>query len=93
MVYTITLNPSVDYIIQMDKISKGEVNKTKSEKIFPGGKGINVSVILNELECDSVCLGFVAGFTGSAIEGELKKMGVKTDFVHLVHQKHFWCKC
>ena len=68
MVYTVTFNPAVDYCIHFDDIKVGEVNRARGEEIYFGGKGINVSVVLRELGIRSRALGFVAGFTGRAIE-------------------------
>ena len=65
MIYTVTFNPSLDYVIQVDDLTLGEVNRTTSEKIYPGGKGNNVSVILSNLGHKSKALGFKAGFTGA----------------------------
>lgn len=83
MIYTITFNPAIDYIISIDNIAVGTVNRSKNEKIYFGGKGINVSIVLNELGIESKALGFVAGFTGKAIEDGINKQGIQTDFVHL----------
>ena len=83
MVYTVTFNPAIDYVVRMDKMAPGSVNRTKSEQIYYGGKGINVSVVLKELGIPSKALGFVAGFTGEAIENGLGAMGIETDFVKL----------
>lgn len=83
MVYTVTFNPAVDYVVHTDEISVGGVNRAKSEKIYFGGKGINVSMVLSELGVKSKALGFVAGFTGDAIEKGVAEKGIKTDFVHL----------
>lgn len=83
MIYTITFNPAIDYVIHTDDISLGSVNRSKDEEIYFGGKGINVSIVLNELEIKSKVLGFVAGFTGKAIEDGISKQGIETDFVHL----------
>ncbi|MDE6520469.1 MAG: 1-phosphofructokinase [Ruminococcus sp.] len=83
MIYTVTFNPAVDYVIHTDEIKTGCVNRTKSEEIYFGGKGINVSFVLAELGIKSVALGFVAGFTGTAIENAVKNAGIETDFVHL----------
>lgn len=83
MIYTITFNPAIDYVIHTDNIRTGEVNRTSSETYFIGGKGINVSVVLAELGVKSVALGFVAGFTGDAIEKGLLKKGISTDFIKL----------
>lgn len=83
MIYTVTLNPAVDYVIHADKITAGEVNRLRSEEIFFGGKGINVSLVLRELSVKSQALGFVAGFTGDAIEQGVREAGIDTDFVRL----------
>ncbi len=83
MIYTVTFNPAVDYVVHTDKITAGGVNRTKSEEIYFGGKGINVSMVLRELGIKSKVLGFVAGFTGEAIENAIEKKGIETDFVHL----------
>lgn len=68
MIYTITFNPAVDYVVHTDELQVGKVNRSKSEEIYFGGKGINVSMVLNELGIKSKAMGFVAGFTGAAIE-------------------------
>ncbi len=83
MVYTVTFNPAVDYVMHTGKLKKGGVNRSSNEEILYGGKGINVSAVLSELGVKSIALGFVAGFTGQAIENGVKAMGVETDFVHL----------
>ena len=83
MVYTVTFNPAVDYVVRLDKITSGSVNRTKSEDIFFGGKGINVSAVLSELGIKSRALGFTAGFTGAAVETFLREKGIETDFVRL----------
>ncbi len=83
MIYTVTFNPAVDYVVHMDKMEMGKTNRTRSEEIYFGGKGINVSCVLAELGIKSKALGFVAGFTGEAIERGLKDAGADTDFVHL----------
>ncbi len=83
MVYTVTFNPAVDYVIHTGNIKPGTVNRTTSEQIFFGGKGINVSLVLAELGIKSKALGFVAGFTGTAIENGIKEKGIDADFVRL----------
>lgn len=83
MIYTVTFNPAVDYVVHTDEMKTGGINRSKGEQIFFGGKGINVSVVLKELGVPSRALGFVAGFTGKAIEDGVAAMGVETDFVHL----------
>lgn len=83
MVYTVTFNPAIDYVVRSDAIEIGAVNRTSYEEIYFGGKGINVSIVLNELGVKSKALGFIAGFTGEAIENGLAKDGIETDFVKL----------
>lgn len=83
MIYTVTFNPAVDLVIRTDKIETGSVNRTRGEEIYFGGKGVNVSTVLKELGVESKALGFVAGFTGEAIERSLREKGIETDFVHL----------
>ena len=67
MIYTVTLNPSIDYVIELDSLNHGSVNRVNEENIYPGGKGINVSNILNELGYKNIALGFISGFTGKYI--------------------------
>jgi 1-phosphofructokinase len=83
MIYTITLNPSVDYIMELEDFQKGGLNRALNESAFPGGKGINVSRVLYRLEVSSVALGFAGGFTGNFIETFLKDEGINTDFVNV----------
>ncbi len=83
MIYTVTFNPAIDYVIQIDEINLGNVNRLKNEKIYFGGKGINVSMVLSELGIKSKALGFVGGFTGMAIEKGVEQKGIETDFIHL----------
>lgn len=83
MVYTVTFNPAIDYVVRTDGLTVGRTNRSSSEQMYVGGKGINVSVVLAELGIKSKALGFVAGFTGRAIEDGTKENGVETDFVHL----------
>lgn len=83
MVYTVTFNPAIDYIIRMEEVRLGETNRSQKEEIHFGGKGINVSVVLQQLNIASKALGFIAGFTGEAIEKGLCDMGIDTDFVRL----------
>lgn len=83
MIYTITFNPAIDYIVSVPDYKSGAVNRAVSEKILAGGKGINVSTVLKNLGHDNTALGFTAGFTGDEIERILDNMGVKTDFIHL----------
>ncbi|MDD7218928.1 MAG: 1-phosphofructokinase [Clostridia bacterium] len=82
MIYTVTFNPALDYIMRMDQpLQIGETNRSGTEDIFYGGKGINVSRVLCALGEENTALGFAAGFTGKVIEEELKKLGIKTDFI------------
>ena len=81
MVYTITFNPALDYITQVENFKIGEINRTKTETILPGGKGLNVSIVLKNLEIENTALGFIAGFTGEELRKKLEDKGVKTDFV------------
>ncbi len=83
MIYTVTFNPAIDYVVHTDKMSLGRLNRSVTEQIYIGGKGINVSIVLARLGIKSAALGFVAGFTGKAIEDGAAKAGIKTDFVHL----------
>ena len=83
MIYTVTFNPALDYILELDKLEVGKIQKSKTELILPGGKGINVSTVLTNLEVENIALGFKAGFVGEAIESLLKKMNVETDFIKL----------
>ncbi len=83
MIYTVTFNPAIDYVVRMDQFILDTVNRTTAEEIYYGGKGINVSTVLKELGQDSVALGFIAGFTGNEIAQGLKKQGIQTDFICL----------
>lgn len=85
MIYTVTLNPSIDYIVRLDKLTIGITNRTTSEEYYYGGKGINVSMVLAELDIDSTAYGFVAGFTGKAIENGIRNDHIITDFIKLDH--------
>lgn len=81
MIYTVTFNPSLDYIVSVDNFKTGVTNRTVSEQLLPGGKGINVSIVLHNLGIPSTALGFVGGFVGAEIERRLKRQGVRTDFI------------
>ena len=81
MLYTVTLNPALDYILQVDDFGIGKINRTKTEKILPGGKGLNVSIVLKNLEIDTVAIGFIAGFTGDELRKQMEQKGVKTEFI------------
>ena len=83
MIYTVTFNPALDYVVFLDDLKLGDVNRSTRESIFYGGKGINVSTILNTLGLETTALGFIAGFTGKAIEDGLASQGIHTDFIHL----------
>lgn len=83
MIYTVTFNPSMDYIVRVRNFQAGKINRTCYEKILPGGKGINVSIVLGNLGHESTALGFIAGFTGHEIENELRAGGVHTDFIEV----------
>lgn len=83
MIYTVTLNPAVDYVAECCEIAVGAVNRLDGGEIYFGGKGINVSLVLHELGIKSAALGFIAGFTGEAIEKGVRGMGVETGFIRL----------
>ena len=81
MVYTVTFNPSLDYIISLQGFQMGTTNRTKEEQMLPGGKGINVSTVLQNLGIDNTALGFTAGFTGQEIERMVREIGFQCDFI------------
>ena len=83
MIYTVTFNPSIDYIVRLENFTAGEINRVNYEQILPGGKGINVSIVLKNLGHNSTALGFLAGFTGVAMQQMLHSFGVTDDFVRL----------
>ncbi len=83
MIYTVTLNPSLDYIVDVDRFGIGDISRVNREFIFAGGKGINVSTVLNNMGVDNTALGFIAGYTGAEIQRKLALKGVKTDFIQL----------
>lgn len=83
MIYTVTFNPAIDYVVELVSFNIGEINRTTREYMNLGGKGVNVSRVLTNLEVPNVALGFVAGFTGDALRSGLERMGVKTDFISL----------
>ena len=85
MVYTVTFNPSVDYIVSVNDFELGMTNRTASELMLPGGKGINVSIVLGNLGIANIALGFMAGFTGDEIVRMLEQAGVQSDFIKLEH--------
>lgn len=81
MIYTVTFNPSLDYIVTVEHFRCGVVNRTKEELLFPGGKGINVSMVLRNLGHDNTALGFLAGFTGQELKRLLEEKNITTDFI------------
>lgn len=83
MIYTVTLSPSIDYVVRLASMRFNVTNRTDSEEFYYGGKGINVSLILSELDLDSTALGFIAGFTGDAIANGIRNPRIKTDFIRL----------
>lgn len=83
MIYTVTISPAIDYIVHLDSMVMGATNRSRQEEYYFGGKGINVSVMLQHLGVPNVALGFVAGFTGEALEKGLHDQNIATDFVHL----------
>lgn len=80
MIYTVTFNPSLDYTVKVDEFKTGVVNRTRDEKIFAGGKGVNVSIVLKNLGFENTALGYIAGFTGNEIERILREKGINTNF-------------
>ena len=81
MIYTVTVNPSIDYVIKVDKLTTGNINRVNEEHVYPGGKGINVTRILKSLDNDNIALGFVSGFTGDYIINSLQELNLKSDFI------------
>lgn len=85
MIYTVTLNPSIDHVVSMNNLQEGLVNKVNVENFYAGGKGINVSKILNEHEIENIALGFISGFTGEFIKNNLEQCGIKNDFINVLN--------
>ena len=85
MITTITLNPAIDCIIKVKKLQPGTLNRAVEEAVFPGGKGVNVSLVLSELGMDTCCCGFLAGATGKAYEAMLEERGLKQQFQFVIH--------
>ena len=85
MIYTVTFNPSLDYIISVNNFQMGKTNRTAEEQLLPGGKGINVSTVLWNLGIESTALGFTAGFTGKEIEKRSREIGFACDFIPVEH--------
>jgi 1-phosphofructokinase len=83
MIYTVTFNPALDYIVRLDNFTVGEINRVNYEQVLSGGKGINVSIVLSNLGQKSTALGFIAGFTGEEIKRQLLSFDVDFDFVQL----------
>lgn len=83
MIYTVTFNPALDYVMILDKLSEGEMNRAKETKLLVGGKGINVSLVLQNLGYESTALGYIAGFTGQEIKKRLEAEGLSTEFIEL----------
>ena len=83
MIYTVTFNPSLDYIVDVDDFKLGMTNRTKTELMLPGGNGINVSIVLKNLGFDNVALGYMAGFVGKEIERRVSEFGIKTEFIEI----------
>lgn len=83
MIYTVTFNPAIDYIVNVKDLRTGEVNRADEEQVLPGGKGINVSIVLKNLGFDNTALGFLSGFTGKTIEQMLNSYGCQTDFINV----------
>ncbi len=83
MIYTVTFNPSLDYIVSVEDFKLGLTNRTSSELLLPGGKGINVSTVLGNLGIESTALGFIAGFTGDEVVQRLTRMGVRNGFIRI----------
>ena len=86
MIYTVTFNPSLDYYVKVNNLKSGIVNRTSTEYITVGGKGLNVSLALKELGNESLAYGFIAGFTGKAIDEKVTAMGLKHDFIEVEGQ-------
>ncbi len=83
MIYTLTFSPSIDYIINIDNLIIGDINRSKNDKFLPGGKGINVSIILSKLNRKSIAMGFLGGFSGNFIKDELDKLNIENDFINI----------
>ena len=83
MIYTVTFNPSIDYIVSMNGFELGKTNRTTKEQMFAGGKGINVSTVLSNLGIENIALGFIAGFTGQQLKHMASEAGLHTDFIEL----------
>lgn len=83
MIYTITFNPALDYTLKVSNFKIGDINRTITEKILPGGKGLNVSIVLKNLGVENTALGFIGGFTGKELKRKIEEKGIKTDFIEI----------
>ena len=83
MIYTVTFSPTLDYVVGIDKFRTGMINRTSSEKIYPGGKGVNVSIALKNFGYENTAMGFIAGFTGAEIKRLLHGIGVQNNFINV----------
>ena len=83
MIYTVTLNPAIDYLINLEELKIGSINRVEDEKVYAGGKGINVSNMLKQLGCENTALGFISGFTGEFIVSALDEKGIDNKFIKL----------
>ena len=83
MIYTVTFNPAIDYVVHADHLQIGATNRAASEEYYFGGKGINVSTVLHRLGAETTALGFISGFTGEALARGLAEEGFNTDFIRL----------
>lgn len=83
MIYTVTFSPTLDYVVEIDEFQTGTINRTSSEKVYPGGKGVNVSIALKNFGYDNTALGFIAGFTGAEIKRLLHGIGVRNNFINV----------
>ena len=85
MIYTVTFSPTLDYVVEIDQFRTGAINRTSSERVYPGGKGVNVSLALQNFGFPSTALGFTAGFTGAEIRRLILNTGVKSNFINVEH--------
>ena len=83
MIYTLTFSPAVDYVLELENIEVGKINRSNKEIMLPGGKGINVSIVLSNLGRKSIATGFLGGFIGDFIENELNKMNIDSKFIRV----------
>ena len=83
MIYTVTFSPTLDYVVEVDNFQTGAINRTSSEKVYPGGKGVNVSIALKNFGYENTALGFIAGFTGAEIKRLLHGIGVRNNFINV----------